>query len=161
SLGEEDKRYQTKSITFSPGQPSPGDTVTLTAYIHNFSLQSSDPVEVSFYMGNPAVNGTMIASVTGQTVFTSPMIAERDRSMIQFKWVYTGGSPGIGSRIYGVIDPNNKLDEIRKGNNTAWTLIGVQPRISTAVEEKEKENQKIKSTEKLSKIYPNPMAEHV
>jgi hypothetical protein len=54
ALQDQERRKQTKSISFSPREPSPNDTVTITAVINNFSLkQTDDSISVSFYHGSP------------------------------------------------------------------------------------------------------------
>ena len=66
------KRYQTKDLYFIPEDPLAGDTITIYAKVHNFSLlPTPGPVGVRFYTADPENGGELIVS-TGNVseVFT-------------------------------------------------------------------------------------------
>ncbi|MCK7529224.1 MAG: hypothetical protein MZV64_72550 [Ignavibacteriales bacterium] len=72
ALGDPDKRFQTKDITFLPRKPVPGDTLTISARVRNFSLKStSTPVSVKFYLDDPDSGGTAMIGVNGTNTVTT------------------------------------------------------------------------------------------
>jgi hypothetical protein len=148
-----DKREETKEILFNPDNPNPGDTVNIQTRIHNFSLlNTSGPVEARFYMGDPSNGGVLIHNLSGQTTFsTSDFIKARGSKIISFDWQVPLNAPSY-SRIYVVLDPDNKIDEIHKSNNIGWKVLNIQGS-ATAVDNER--DTRISSFE-LSQNYPNP-----
>lgn len=154
------KIYQTKEIYSSPQNPAPGDTVTTTVRIHNYSLVPTDTsVEASFYIGNPDNGGTMIRSVNGDTVFSTPgIIPARGSQIFSFKWIAPGK---VNNRfiyasnyvhVWGVLNPQHTMTEIHKGNDMGWSILEV-PGIATGI----KGNKAGPPVSfELSQNYPNP-----
>ena len=142
----------TKEIRISPETPKEGDTVTVMAMIHNYSLKAtSGPVQVRFYFGSSETGGKTVKSVNGDTVFTtsSPVQARGDQTF-EFKWRIPSALSSSDSILYAEIDPYNSIAELKKDNNKAWnrlTIIGV-----TAVDQ----SSPVLSSFALSQNYPNP-----
>lgn len=131
------EKDRTSSIQMWPRNPSVGDTVLIGAIVHNFSLgpNPSDSVEISFYAESRQAGHckTKIVGVdNGQAIFNIGKIDPRKSATVHFKWVYPGGL-GPTPRIYGVIDPNNKIaNEIHERNNKAFFCAGAQLALSAA-----------------------------
>ncbi len=116
------KRQQTKDIVIYPKDPQPGDTILLYARIHNYSLiPTSSPVKISFYLGDPDLDGELIESIDGETILTT----ENVLSPRSFQWVHMECiMPPAEGRLYVVIDPENSMDEIHENNNKGWIALG-------------------------------------
>jgi hypothetical protein len=152
-LEEPAKRYQTKDITFFPEDPAEGETVIITARIHNFSLMATpSPVGVSFYLGDPENGGTLITGKGGVTrVYTDTAIPARGRKIVEMEWTVPGGL-GTFPRIFGVIDPENAIDEIHTTNNVGWNVLGK----TTSVGAEEEMLSEAPGAFHLHQNYPNP-----
>ena len=126
ALQDAQKRYQTKSIFLDPVDPKIGDTVTITAYIHNWSLQPTNgPVSMGFYLGHPNQGGIPMVSTTGQQVVsTLNTIPARSKEKITFKWLYDGTTTRF-PKIYGYIDPGQAHTEIHENNNIGFVVLEV------------------------------------
>lgn len=132
------KRYQSRSITYSPRNVQAGDTITIYAAIHNFSLvPTQGPVSAAFYLGNPncdnsqrlrSIDGDSIAS-TGSTGFIS--IPARGRELVAFRWKIPDQITSF-PRIFVQLDPENREEEIHENNNLGWTILEVQGNGPTA-----------------------------
>lgn len=124
-LGEEAKRFQTSDIRFYPVLPLPGDTLTISARVRNYSLISTpSPVSVSFYVGDPDSGGVPIIGINGSnTVSTNGPILNRERRDVEFKWVLPSGLPPF-PRIYAVLDQSNTIPEIHENNNKGFNVLG-------------------------------------
>jgi hypothetical protein len=147
-----DQLQETKDIIFNPDNPKPGDTINIQARIHNFSLiNTPGQVEAKFYMGDPSHGGTAIQSVDGTATFHTPdYIPARGNSIISFNWKLPADAP-FYPRIYIVIDPNNKIDEIHKTNDIGWKVLSYSGG-TTGIKN---ENITINNYQ-LSQNYPNP-----
>ncbi len=128
ALGDPDKRFQTKDITFLPRKPVVGDTLTISARVRNFSLKAtSAPVTVKFYLNDPDSGGTAIIGVNGtNSVTTNTVLNVQGRSDVNFKWVVPNGLPAY-PRIYAVLDQENTITEINENNNKGYNILGVSP----------------------------------
>ena len=96
-------------ISMTPSNPKEGDTVTLTAKVHNKdSILYSKTVDVEFFDG-PTVNGDVIATKTIS-------LSGQEYDTVTTSWVATGGYRDI----YVSVDPNNQILEWEDySNNTA------------------------------------------
>lgn len=152
-LSENAKRFQTKDITFSPSNPNPGDTVTITACVRNFSLiPTPSAVSVKFYIGDPDSGGTPILGINGtNSVSTIGPIPERGNDDVKMKWVLPSGIPSY-PRIYAVLDKENSIHEIHLDNNKGFNVLGA-PSITTGITE---ETHIVPAEYKLYQSYPNP-----
>ncbi len=147
-----DKLQQTKEMIFNPDNPSPGDTVNIQVRIHNFSLiNTPQPVQAEFYVGDPANGGTLIQSLSGKTIFsTSDFIPARGSDIISFDWHIPSNTPN-NPRIYVVLDPNNSFPEIHASNNKGWKVMNIQTGVNGITNENN-----APSSFALSQNYPNP-----
>ena len=152
TLGDPDKRFQTKDITFVPKKPEPGDTLTITARVRNFSFEpTSLPVSVSFYIDDPDSGGTAIIGVNGTNSITiNTAINPQERSDVNFKLVVPGGLPNF-PRIYAVIDQQNTLTEIHENNNKGFNVLGASSVVGI-----DDENYYLPEKYMLCQSYPNP-----
>ncbi len=144
----------TKEIAIFPENPEQGDTVTVIAEIHNYSLcATKSPVKVRFHLGNSDDGGITVSDLNGDTVFTtSSPVGARSDQVLQFKWRVPTGLSSSDSVLYAVIDPNNNIDELKENNNVGWnriTILGTGP---TVVHNPVNE---IRSYQ-LMQNYPNP-----
>lgn len=120
------KKYQTKSIQFSNPQPVVGDTITIYAIIHNFSLLPTEGnVKVSFYDGHPNEGGNILTDIHGNTFAETATFLQSRRAMgVAFKWVYPGSVDDF-PKIFAYIDPDNEMTEIHEDNNIGFNILGV------------------------------------
>ncbi|MEJ2053664.1 MAG: T9SS type A sorting domain-containing protein, partial [Calditrichaceae bacterium] len=153
SSSENAKRFQTKNMLFSPSSPAPGDTVTITTNVRNFSLmQTPLPVTVHFYYGDPDSGGTEIIGLEGtNSVSTAQIIPARARETVEFKWIFPSGLPSY-PRIYAVLDEDDAISEIHETNNKGFNVLGA-PALSTDIAEN---NANIPDVYRLYQSYPNP-----
>ncbi len=143
----------TKEITISPETPKEGDTVAVTAEIHNYSLcATAVPVKVHFYLGSSEDGGIPVSDLNGDTVFTtsSPVQARGDQ-ILQFLWRVPTGLYSSDSILYAVIDPDNNIGELNKDNNKGWNRVQIIGEMVTGV----KAAHTVTSF-KLLQNYPNP-----
>jgi hypothetical protein len=117
-----DEYLLTPSIMLDPAIPVNGDTVTVTAVVHNLSLSTtSQAVDLSFYLGDPDKGGALISDLDGTTLFsTETAIEDQNYAILSFDWV---ADFERNDRIYGVIDPLDNLDENKTDNNKAWAPV--------------------------------------
>ena len=159
ALQDEERRRQTKSISFSPEEPVADDTLTITALINNFSLkETEDSVAVSFYLDNPDDGGTLLTGINGETVVKTPgIIPAQESAEVGLHWKVPAGLPAF-PRIYAVIDPDNTMTEIHEDNNVGWKTIG-RSTFTSGVKEENAES--LTFSNYHTKCYPNPFNESV
>lgn len=120
------EKDRTTSIQMHPREPEPGDTVRISAWVYNFALgpDPSDDIELMFYAENESGSCAFpIKDLNGVGLFTIPPIEPRKHRTMNFQWIYPD-SLGDLPRIYGVIDPENKIaDEIHERNNRAFFSV--------------------------------------
>lgn len=154
TLEDEARRYQTKSIRFSPVESSAGDTVTVTAIINNFSpYPTAGNVPVSFYIGDPMNGGTLITDIHGESVFhTNGVIDQQGFQETSMQWVVPEDLESF-PRIYGYIDPQDALSEVHERNNIGWVILGKSDQGgSTGSNDPEI----LQPGEHTTVVYPNP-----
>jgi len=127
-LSEPAKRYQTTDIYFGNNSPQPGDTISITARVRNYSLISTQKaVKVKFYVGDPDSGGIAIVSSDGiDSAATKEAINARGWADATIRWVVPSGLPQY-PKIYGVIDPANQINEVHEDNNKGFNILGQQP----------------------------------
>jgi len=154
AIEDEAKRQQTKEISFHPNSPAPGDIITVRTRIHNYSLlPTTGVVDVRFYVGDPNDGGTPIVGNLGETKLTTEdAIPERGKTTIEMKWRVPNDISQF-PRIYAVIDPENKIDEIHENNNIGWAVLG-QQELTTGVEDLI--DYSLPTDFRLEQNYPNP-----
>jgi hypothetical protein len=152
-ISEEAKRHQTQDVFFDVKEPVPGDTVTITARIRNFSLVDSPPVSVHFYVGDPDIGGTSITGMNGETAIeTEHGIAAQRYSDVTMRWIIPSGIQQF-PRIYAVLNQDAGYNEIHTNNNKGFNILGqssVPSSIDGVVENL------VPSSFKLLQSWPNP-----
>ena len=148
----EDKRQQTKEIIFSNDNPKPGEVINIKTRIRNYSLLNTNSViDAEFYLGDPNNGGTLIQSTDGKSIFsTDDFIPARGSKIISFDWQVPSGVSTF-PRIYVVLDPTNKIDEIHESNNIGWKVL---PLFDSPTDVEQTEN--LPKQFELSQNYPNP-----
>ena len=150
--------FQCKSISLNKANPQPGDTVVVSLRIYNYSLVDViDPVEVSFFMGNPLWNGVLQSDIDGETVFnlTGGIPAQGFRT-ISMTWVAPEDNQLIG-RLYAQLDPNETMNEIHEENNIGYLPLGIYYLNDDEVNINEINGNPIKGLT----CYPNPAQDRV
>ena len=108
-----------EDITFSHEAPVDGDSLIVTALIHNPTTIDVDNVVVGFYDGNPSAGGMELGRVE------LPYVPAEGEKAFPIQVVLSEGF----HEIYVVIDPDNVLRETNKGNNIASRTVTVAPRL--------------------------------
>ena len=103
-------------ITFSNPAPKVGDTVTITAIIHNAGFTSANNVFIQFFDGDPSSGGLAIVDAT------IPSIPANGALSLILDWTVT--APGA-HKIFVLIDPLNAIEEQTKSDNTASANLTV------------------------------------
>jgi len=154
-----DEYLKTPSIFLDPAIPVNGDTVTVTAIVHNLSISpTSDKVELSFYLGDPDKGGSLISDMDGNTLFsTETTIEDQNYALVEFQWV---ADFKRDDRLYAMIDPNEKLVENKLDNNKAWAPV---QRFGTCGETETSVPIPIQALtmEERFTLYPNPANDHI
>jgi hypothetical protein len=104
-------------IVFNPETPTDGETVIITATIHNAGTDDDvSLVVVQFFDGNPEAGGVQIGS--DQTI---PDIAHESTDTAQVTWTAIPGTHDIFVRV----DPYDTIQEANENNNHAFRQITV------------------------------------
>jgi hypothetical protein len=109
SIGDSD-------VTFSNNNPTAGQSVTITAAVHNGGSQPAKNVLVRFFMGDPLAGGTQIDA--DQTIAT---IAAGGQASASVTWSYVAGKNHIGV----LVDPADAIDEDNEYDNEARGFLNV------------------------------------
>jgi hypothetical protein len=122
----------TKSIRYFPPRVHPGDTVTVEIDVHNFSLvELIDRVDVHLYLGHPAGSGQRLTLLDGSDLLqTEPLMPIRGRNTVTGQFVMP--DEVSQPRLYAVLDPENKIDEIHTGNNRGYVPISTTATVVSA-----------------------------
>jgi subtilase family serine protease len=112
-----DLQISAEDITITPASPIEGDTLTITATIHNRGSQTG-AVKVALYDGNPAAGGIK----RGETII--PLMIAQGGSAIAIFPLDTIGLSG-SHPLYLRIDPDNAIDESDKTNNQASRSVTI------------------------------------
>ncbi len=152
ALSQEAKRYQTNDIILLPKNPLPGDTLTITARVRNYSLiPTPSAVSVSFYIDDPDSGGVPMIGINGtNTVSTIGPVLYQGRADVEFKWIVPPGLPSF-PRIYAVLDEDNSINEIHENNNKGFNVLGRES-VSGVVAE----NYFVPDKFVIYQSYPNP-----
>ena len=108
-----DLAVTSSSIVLTPAMPKDGDTVAISVTVQNYGDQDAADVVIRVNEGATAIGSAVIHLVKGHSQATAN---------IQY---YATGQTGNHS-ITTVVDPDNKLLEYSKGNNSAVKVFGVQ-----------------------------------
>jgi hypothetical protein len=118
-----DRQDYSRDITIRPYYANRGETVTISATVHNFSNVTARDVKVRFYLGDPEDGGQQIGS--DQVIPTLARAVGPETASVE--WAAAGS--GI-QRIYAVIDPDNELAEMHDAvtnanNNRGYNLVSI------------------------------------
>jgi hypothetical protein len=106
-------------IAFTPETPTAGETVTITATIHNTGTNDvGSVVVVQFFDGDPNAGGDQIGC--DQTVSSIP---SGDAGSAQIYWTAIPGTHDIFVRV----DPYDSIQEASENNNQAHKPIMIEP----------------------------------
>lgn len=114
-----DLQIAAEDIAVTPVSPLEGDTLTITATVHNRGSQTGG-VKVALYDGIPAAGGIK----RGETVI--PQIIAQGGSAAAAFALDTIGLNG-NHALYLRIDPDNSIDESDKSNNQASRSLAIAP----------------------------------
>src|SRR5208282_4109479 len=92
------------SLTVSPANPAPGDTVTLSVTAENLGDSGVSNVLVAFYQGDPYNGGTEI----GQTNLAF-VLAPGATNVVSIPWTVPATTNPLP--VYAVIDPDQQYPE--------------------------------------------------
>lgn len=151
----EAQTQQTRDILFDPIEPLPGDVITIRARLHNWSLLPTvGPVEVRFFVGDPAAGGVPIEGVNGEAAVMAEQMTDRGSTVVELDWEIP---PDIGvfPRIYAVIDPLDEVEEIHESNNKGWTVLNV----ASATQVEPEGGEEMPASVRIYQNYPNPFTE--
>lgn len=106
--------------------PQPGDTITVHARVFNYSISDTDgEVPVSFYIGHPMQNGLLLTSLGDSTVVnTQGSIPHQFYKEVKMTFIMPSDDLAPDARLYGVIDPENTMEEVHEVNNYGWVDLG-------------------------------------
>ncbi len=131
--------------------PMPGSTVNIHARVFNYSTEISEQSLVSFYLGHPELDGLMLSDVNGVTSVVVPPIQPQNYRDVVF--TVTLPTDDTNGRLYGVIDPENTMEEFHENNNLGWAPMGYYyaypDEIFSSVAELPNNPEKLR-------VYPNP-----
>ncbi|MDF1571235.1 MAG: hypothetical protein P1P82_06425 [Bacteroidales bacterium] len=124
-------KQRTKEIQFYPPVANPGDTVTITTRVHNYSLEPFENwLDLKFYMGDPEMGGVELTDIYGEqgvSKYSTMIYGAEDANLdfeeyLNFFW-QVPDTVTCSPRIYAVIDPDNTYAEIHKNNNKGWNVL--------------------------------------
>ena len=147
------QKEETRDIFFNPLLPEPGETVTISARIQNYSLLDNfASVSVRFYLDDPRSGGILLQDKNSVSVFELPQINARQSEVITLEgWVMPEGLGG-DSKVYVVIDETNEVQEVHENNNIGWALVNPELGMATSTGEVAETPQQ----HRLHQNYPNP-----
>ncbi|MEW6070664.1 MAG: CARDB domain-containing protein, partial [Candidatus Thermoplasmatota archaeon] len=99
-----------REIRFSDTAPSIGQTITISAIIHNKGRNATQNIVVRFFDNDVLINAA-----------TLPLVPGNNQETVATSWVVSGGHHVI--RV--VADPDNAVDEFNEGNNFASKQISI------------------------------------
>ncbi len=143
---------RSKSFAFFPLIAEPGQSVSIQALVHNYSLlPTGAEVPVRFYAGDPSNGGTAITGIAGNPDPVLPVLEARGSATVSTEWTLPAGFNESAVRIYAVIDPDQSLTEIHENNNIGWAPLRTDGDIGTSAEADD-----LPGTTELYANYPNP-----
>ena len=113
-----DPDLKVNAITLGNLSPTVGQSITVDVEIRNIGQGTAGPSTCALYQGDPAADGTQIATADCGTL--SPNV----NSVVTFNW--TPNLPGEAV-LFAVADSNNTLPEADETNNRDSVGVVVQP----------------------------------
>jgi hypothetical protein len=126
-----DNKLFSPDVVVDPPFASAGDTVTITASVHNFSNYDASNVKVRFCQGDPGAacapgSSTYIGEDTVADV--TPLRRINGTQTASVTWTASGSGK---QKIYAVIDPNNTIHEVHDNDDPinndiafGWAEVG-------------------------------------
>ena len=121
STGPPDIALTAADITFGSTSPTEGDTMPITATLHNTSTVDSGPLTVAFFATPPAGFGE---TYIGAAFVPSVPVSDTTEASIQ--WNTLGFAGDVPVRV--VVDPFGRLLETNEDNNEATTNVTIRTR---------------------------------
>lgn len=109
---------ETRSLLFNPMEPTPGETVRISARIHNFSLVPYfNAIDVRFYAGHPDSGGAVIGDVqiTGG-------LDSRASEIVNIDWTVPSNFDPLFQRVFVELDPDNTKTKDKDVGGTDCSL---------------------------------------
>ncbi|MEM7572743.1 MAG: hypothetical protein AAF433_07575 [Bacteroidota bacterium] len=170
TIEDEFKRQESRGITYSPADAERGDTITIFAAIHNFSLVPTDaPVPVSFWLCTGDGDFFQLIDTDGATLaLTESPLASRERQLVAFEWIIPEELAAGFPRIYASVNPNDEIEtEITDVNNLGWNILNISGPIFNSEEYTgcaliSSTDDILAPSDKIELVvYPNPSSENV
>jgi Secretion system C-terminal sorting domain len=127
------KLQKTSEIQFYPPVVAPGDTVCITARVHNYSLLTfENNLKLNFYLGDPENGGVKLTDIDGlseSSKYSTMMYYATEANLdfedyLTFLW-QVPDTVSCSPRIYAVIDEGDEYSEIHEDNNTGWNTLTI------------------------------------
>jgi len=125
---------------------SAGDTIGITARVHNLGGFIAESVKLRFFDGHPDSGGIQI----GGDILIERILADSLESA-QMEWVAT---PGV-HKIYVAVDPENTISELKESNNLAFQLLYVVPDVAVSEIRFSNTNPALNDTIKITGVVEN------
>ena len=100
-------------LRFSPENPVPGTTVSISATARNIGDLAAENVAVAFHNGDPAAGGELVGEV-----LIPGLLAAGASADVSLDWVVPGDSVERLT-VFLTVDPENVLNDRDRSNNTA------------------------------------------
>ena len=118
------QREETRDIIFNPLNPVPGDVVTISTRIQNYSLRDQlGSSIIRFFIEDPENGGTLIVNENGQSDINVPPVNSRGIAVASLENWRVPEQVSKDTKIYALLDPDNLIDEVHEDNNKAWNLL--------------------------------------
>ena len=104
-------------LSFSTNNPAPGQTVTISAVVHNWGEKAATDVQAVFCDGDPSASGMMI----GATQTVAGVLAAGSNATVQVSWLVP--QTASNRTVYVVVDPALLLEDRNRANNTASQAV--------------------------------------
>jgi len=111
-----DLALERNTLVPSPGNPRPGETVTLKVRVINQGDVAVKGVAVAFYQGDPSTRGIQIGSAT-----IPDTLAPGERSEAMVNWTVPPTQTPL--EIFAVVDPEQLFQDSDRTNNIAGIRI--------------------------------------
>jgi hypothetical protein len=99
-------------VTLSPSNPTPGQTVTVTASVRNIGDQPAADVALAFYDGDPASGGPLVG-----TAVNAGLLAGGQQAELSLDWLLTASNQP--RNLYVIVDPGLVQEDRDRTNNVA------------------------------------------
>jgi cysteinyl-tRNA synthetase len=109
-----------EDIEFNPQSPNLGDTVTITATIHNIGSTDAYPLSIKFFDGDPDSQGIQI----GDTKDIPHILIQGESAQINVTWDTQGKSQDHD--IYVILDSEDLISETDETNNKAFRFLSLE-----------------------------------